>query len=112
MGMLEKKPAATPRKPMLTHTPGGGEVENQVDRETIVSGMQTAMPKKKAEKTTSIRISVSTRNALNSLVTLGSADTVNALLDELITAKIESLTPDQQRTYDIINDVATQRDKN
>jgi hypothetical protein len=54
---------------------------------------------------------VTTRNALNSLVTLGEADTVNTLLDQLITQKLESLRPDQQRTYAIINGVATKRDK-
>ena len=111
MGMLDKNPATKQKKSMLTHTPGGVEVENQVARETIINSVRRDMPKKKAEKTTSIRIAISTRNALNSLVTLGSADTVNALLDELITTKIESLSPDQQRTYDIINDVATQREK-
>lgn len=108
MGMLEKKPAQKTGKSLLRHTPGGVEVENQVDRESIIQSVkETAAPK----KTTSIRISVTTRNALNSLVTLGEADTVNTLLDQLITQKLESLRPDQQRTYDIINDVATKRDK-
>lgn len=115
MGMLEKKPAQKTGKSLLRHTPGGVEVENQVDRESIIQSVNatTAAPKKKpAEKTTSIRISVSTRNALNSLVTLGEADTVNTLLDQLVTQKLESLRPDQQRTYDIINGVASKRDKN
>ncbi|EPD12087.1 hypothetical protein Lpp48_00315 [Lacticaseibacillus paracasei subsp. paracasei Lpp48] len=87
MGMLEKKPAQKTGKSLLRHTPGGVEVENQVDRESIIQSVkETAAPKKKpAEKTTSIRISVTTRNALNSLVTLGEADTVNTLLDQLIT---------------------------
>lgn len=113
MGMLEKKPAQKNGKSLLRHTPGGVEVENQVDRESIIQSVkETAAPKKKpSEKTTSIRISVTTRNALNSLVTLGEADTVNTLLDQLITQKLESLRPDQQRTYDIINGVATKRDK-
>lgn len=113
MGMLEKKPAQKNGKSLLRHMPGGVEVENQVDRESIIQSVkETATPKKKpAEKTTSIRISVTTRNALNSLVTLGEADTVNTLLDQLITQKLESLRPDQQRTYDIINGVATKRDK-
>ncbi|MFD1397758.1 DUF5388 domain-containing protein [Lacticaseibacillus suilingensis] len=113
MGMLEKKPTQKTGKSLLRHTPGGVEVENQVDRESIIQSVkETAAPKKKpAEKTTSIRISVTTRNALNSLVTLGEADTVNTLLDQLITQKLESLRPDQQRTYDIINGVATKRDK-
>jgi hypothetical protein len=113
MGMLEKKPAQKTGKSLLRHTPGGVEVENQVDRESIIQSVkETAAPKKKpAEKTTSIRISVTTRNALNSLVTLGEADTVNTLLDQLITQKLESLRPDQQRTYAIINGVATKRDK-
>lgn len=113
MGMLEKKPAQKTGQSLLRHTPGGVEVENQVDRESIIQSVkETAAPKKKtAEKTTSIRISVTTRNALNSLVTLGEADTVNTLLDQLITQKLESLRPDQQRTYDIINGVATKRDK-
>lgn len=112
MGMLEKKPAPKTGKSLLRHTPGGVEVENQIDRESIIQSVkETAAPKKKpAEKTTSIRISVTTRNALNSLVTLGEADTVNTLLDQLITQKLESLRPDQQRTYDIINGVATKRD--
>jgi hypothetical protein len=112
MGMLEKKPATTKRKSLLKHTPGGVQVENQVDRETIIQDVkkETAPKKKAAEKTTSIRISISTRNALNSLVTLGEADTVNELLDQLVTQKIESLRPDQQRTYEIINDVASKRD--
>lgn len=113
MGMLEKKPAQKTGKSLLRHTPGGVKVENQVDRESIIQSVkETAAPKKKpAEKTTSIRISVTTRNALNSLVTLGEADTVNTLLDQLITQKLDSLRPDQQRTYDIINGVATKRDK-
>ncbi|WP_407895166.1 DUF5388 domain-containing protein [Lacticaseibacillus sp. N501-2] len=112
MGMLEKKTTHRTGKSLLRHTPGGVEVENQVDRESIVRSVkETTTPKKKpAEKTTSIRISVTTRNALNSLVTLGEAETVNALLEEFITQKLESLRPDQQRTYDIINGVATKRD--
>ena len=111
MGMLEKKKAPAKRKSLLTHTPGGVVVKNQVDRETIIKNVRRAAPQKKAaEKTTSIRISVKTRNALNSLVTLGEADTVNALLDQLVAQKLESLRPDQQRTYDVINDVASKRD--
>lgn len=108
--MLENKPATTKRKSLLQHTPGW--VENQVDRETIIQDVKKEAESKKkvAEKTTSIRISVYTRNGFNSLVTLGEADTVNDLVEQLITQKIESLRPDQQHTYDIIIDVASKRD--
>lgn len=52
MGMLEKKAAHKTGKSLLRHTPGGVEVENQVDRESIVRSVkETTAPKKKpAEK--------------------------------------------------------------
>lgn len=112
MGMLQKKPAEKPaaKKPLLTHTPGGVEVLNQVDRETIMKTVRESStkpaPKKPAEKTTSIRISVSTRNALNSLVTLGEAETVNQLLAQLVAQKLESLSESQRNTFNVINEVA------
>lgn len=108
MGMLNKS-GSTQRKSLLTHTPGGVEVANQVGRDEIVKQARSKTAKRQTQKTTSIRISVSTRNALNSLVILGEGDSVNALLDSLITEKLESLRPDQRRSYEIINSVASSK---
>lgn len=47
MGMLEKA-GSKERQITLRHTPGGVEVENQVDRESIIQSVkETAAPKKK-----------------------------------------------------------------
>lgn len=51
MGMLEKKPAGTNRKSLLKHAPGGVQVENQVDRETIIQDVKKGpAPKKRPPK--------------------------------------------------------------
>lgn len=115
MGMLDKsKSAPKPKKrPLLTHVPGEVVIENQVDRSAILP--QSEEPKasttnetSKAD-TTSIRIATTTRDQLNSLVTMGEAQTVNDMIAQLVTARIESFTDDELAKFNMILKVARSR---
>ena len=74
-----------------------------------------AEPAKKrntAAQITSVRVTKTTRNKLNTLIQLGKADSVDVLLDHLLDEYIENhLAQEEQKTFDLIFDVIQKRDK-
>lgn len=74
-----------------------------------------AEPAKKrttAAQITSVRVTKTTRNKLNTLIQLGKADSVDVLLDHLLDEYIENhLAKDEQKTFDLIFDVIQKRDR-
>lgn len=74
-----------------------------------------AEPAKKrntAAQITSVRVTKTTRNKLNTLIQLGKADSVDVLLDHLLDEYIENhLAKEEQKTFDLIFDVIQKRDR-
>ena len=65
-----------------------------------------------AAQITSVRVTKTTRNKLNTLIQLGKADSVDDLLDHLLDEYIENhLAKEEQKTFDLIFDVIQKRDK-
>lgn len=65
-----------------------------------------------AAQITSVRVTKTTRNKLNTLIQLGKADSVDVLLDHLLDEYIENhLAQEEQKTFDLIFDVIQKRDK-
>lgn len=65
-----------------------------------------------AAQITSVRVTKTTRNKLNTLIQLGKADSVDVLLDHLLDEYIENhLAAEEQKTFDLIFDVIQKRDK-
>ena len=65
-----------------------------------------------AAQITSVRVTKTTRNKLNTLIQLGKADSVDVLLDHLLDEYIENhLVKDEQKTFDLIFDVIQKRDR-
>ena len=97
-GLIQRSQTVVPK-----NTFNMKELENDKEPDT------TSVPKKAAnsnvitEKSTTVRVSMSTKNKLNALVTIGIAPTVDDVIDLLINDyQSNILTKDEKKQYDII----------
>lgn len=106
--LLRKKPKKIERSPTVTPktTFSVNDLPQQSKEEVIVE--KKAAPSKLGvtEKTTTVRVSVSMKNKLNALVTMGIADTVDQLTDVLIDEYVTNiLSKDEKKQLEIILDL-------
>lgn len=67
---------------------------------------------KPAAQTTSIRVSVATKDRLNAMITMGLADTVDQMTDMMLGEYIANiLTKDQKKQLDFIYDLYAKKNK-
>ena len=97
-GLIERSQTAVPKN---TFSIKDLETNNEPDK--------TSVPKKSTnsnvivEKSTTVRVNMSTKNKLNALVTIGIAPTVGDVIDLLINDyQSNILTKDEKKQYDII----------
>ena len=97
-GLIQRSQTAVPKNTF-----------NIKDLETNKEPDNTSVPKKStnsnviAEKSTTVRVNMSTKNKLNALVTIGIAPTVDDVIDLLINDyQSNILTKDEKKQYDII----------
>ncbi|WP_203664727.1 DUF5388 domain-containing protein [Lacticaseibacillus sp. 53-4] len=114
MGMLDKKKAEKPQeRRKLIHVPNEVIVEHQVDRADIAKAAHVSTTLKKTTKvkaasgrSTTVRVSETTRNQVNALITIGVADSADELLSQLMDSAIEQLSDKERERYAMILEVA------
>jgi hypothetical protein len=88
-----------------------------LEREKPIAEKKSEMPirskhKNESDKTTTVRVSTSTKNRLNALVTLGVAETVDQLIDILLEEYTTNiLSKDEKKQLDLIFDLYRSKKK-
>ena len=104
-----------PKKKLLDRGPKIMPAQEFKLEDATADVQEQAEPAKKrnaAAQITSVRVTKTTRNKLNTLIQLGKADSVDVLLDHLLDEYIENhLAQEEQKTFDLIFDVIQKRDK-
>lgn len=98
---IEKGVTVTPKTTFtLDELPAAQEKRQEVTK------VKPPVTPRKAEKTTTVRVSVAMKNKLNAMVTMGIADSVDQLTDLVVDEYISNiLTKDQKKQLDIIYDM-------
>ena len=102
-----------PKKKLLDRGPKIMPAQEFKLEDALAEPTQAEPAKKRntAAQITSVRVTKTTRNKLNTLIQLGKADSVDVLLDHLLDEYIENhLAKDEQKTFDLIFDVIQKRD--
>lgn len=93
------------QKSNLTHQPAAA-VKETVDVSQIVS-TSSKSPK---EKTTTIRVQNSLRNEINALINLGAAPTVQELLSQLVSERVNAFNSEDRQRYETLLSILNQKD--
>ena len=108
----QSKPTPTPKStPKTTTKPKSAPKSTTKSAEETIA-RKTKKREEIAAQITSVRVTKSTRNKLNTLIQLGKADSVDVLVDMLLDEYIEnSLAKDEKKTFDLVFDVIQKRDR-
>lgn len=98
-----------------TETPAEDAVQDQPAPKPVKAEPKTpakASKKQEVPQITSVRVTKTTRNKLNTLIQLGKADNVDTLIDIILDEYIETnLLKDEKKTYNLIFDIIQKRDR-
>lgn len=105
--LLDRGPKITPAQEFKLE-----DAAVDVQEQPTQAEQAPAKKRNTAAQITSVRVTKTTRNKLNTLIQLGKADSVDVLLDHLLDEYIENhLAKEEQKTFDLIFDVIQKRDR-
>lgn len=113
--LKKKQPGKIPRSPAIVpeNTFTMKELENNAETNIPkITHKATSSSNVIVEKSTTVRVNVSTKNKINTLVTLGIASTVDDVIDLLINDYLTNiLTKDERKQFEIIYELYKNKTK-
>ncbi|MFC6038957.1 DUF5388 domain-containing protein [Paenisporosarcina macmurdoensis] len=109
-GLIQRSKTAVPKN---TFNIKELETDKEADKTAEVASKKTVNTTNVvAEKSTTVRLNMSTKNKINALVTLGIASTVDDVTDLLINDYISNiLTKDERKQFEIIFELYKSKSK-
>ena len=108
--LLDRKSAASPQQ---TYKPETREENNSLQKDSVQeTGADKRTVKKSANTGSStVRVTNLTKSKLSALVTMGKADSADAMISTMIDEYLELLSSNERKEYDLIRDVLMMKQK-
>lgn len=103
--LLERKSVATPQK---TYSPKDSvivETTVEVKEEASQIKRKKAIPRATTNGSTTVRVSMNTKNQLSALITMGIGESVDAVISTFIEDYVEGMASDQKKEYQLLKDI-------